>query len=210
MWYLVHLREDMPLSQNSFPNGRMTCSIPKFLLFKYLPLIQLDRRFIIHKCRTCLSDAWAISDTTDLSPRPPYLVPQTWFKVAVSAADSASTETDRSRRLGIGLRRYAQNAWFKVAVSAADSEGTVPHRSRRRGTDSGDTSKTLHRELKKFWKNHNKSYKNVDIKIHVSHVQNKFVLRGNWCVIPRSPNTFSEYVSHVQNHDSDLACFSFK
>jgi len=40
--------------------------------------------------------------------------------------------------------------WFKVAVSAVDSKGTVPHRSQRRGTDSGDTHKTLHRELKKF------------------------------------------------------------
>ena len=41
-------------------------------------------------------------------------------------------------------------AWFKVVVSAAGSEGTVPHWSRRRGTDSGDTRKTLHREFKKF------------------------------------------------------------
>ena len=39
--------------------------------------------------------------------------------------------------------------------------------------------------------------KNVDIKIHVSHVQNKFVLRGNLCVTPHSRNTFPEYVLHV-------------
>jgi len=49
----------------------------------------------------------------------------------------------------------------------------------------------------------------VDIKIHVSHVQNKFVLRGNWCVTPYFQNTFLEYVLHVQNHDLDFNLFQF-
>jgi len=35
------------------------------------------------------------------------VVVQTWFKVTVSAGNSASTETDRSRRLE--AERYAQN-----------------------------------------------------------------------------------------------------
>ena len=47
--------------------------------------------------------------------------------------------------------------WFPVAVSAADSAGTETDRSRRLGLVSGDARKTLHRKLKKFWKNHDKS-----------------------------------------------------
>ena len=42
------------------------------------------------------------------------------------------------------------SAWFKVLVLAAHLAGTVPHRSRRRGPDSGETRKTLYRELKRF------------------------------------------------------------
>jgi len=40
--------------------------------------------------------------------------------------------------------------WFKVAVSAADSADTERDRARRLGSVSGDTRKTLHRELKQF------------------------------------------------------------
>jgi len=47
--------------------------------------------------------------------------------------------------------------WFTVAVLAADSAGSETDRSRRLGSVSGDTRKTLHRKLKNFWKNHDKS-----------------------------------------------------
>jgi len=49
------------------------------------------------------------------------------------------------------------SSWFKVAVSAADSAGIVPHRYRRLGPNSDETRETLHRRLKKCWKNHNKT-----------------------------------------------------
>ena len=65
-------------------------------------------------------------------------------------------------------------AWFKVAISAADSTGTETHRSRHLGSISSDTRKTLHKKLKFFWKNHDKSKKNVKINFYVSHVQNNF------------------------------------
>jgi len=49
------------------------------------------------------------------------------------------------------------NTWFKVAVSAVNSAGTKTDRCWRLGSVSGDTRKTLHKELKEFWKNHDKS-----------------------------------------------------
>jgi len=41
--------------------------------------------------------------------------------------------------------------WFKVAVLAADSAGTEMNRSRRLASVLGDTRKTLHGKIKKFW-----------------------------------------------------------
>jgi len=51
----------------------------------------------------------------------------------------------------------SNTTWFTVAVLAADSAGTETDRSRRLGSVSDDPRKTLHRMLKKFWKNHDKS-----------------------------------------------------
>ena len=56
--------------------------------------------------------------------------------------------------------------------SRPPTRGTETRRSRRRGSVSGDTHKMLHRKLKKSWKNHDKSWKIVEINIYVSHVQN--------------------------------------
>ena len=64
------------------------------------------------------------------------------------------------------------SSWFTVAVSAADSAGTETDRSQCLGLVSGDTHKTLHRKLKISKKITTNLKKNVNINIHVSHVQN--------------------------------------
>ena len=57
----------------------------------------------------------------------------------------------------VGGSRKGLGPWLKVAVSTADETSTVSHRSRRRGMDSGETRETLHKGLKIFRKNHDKS-----------------------------------------------------
>ena len=67
---------------------------------------------------------------------------------------------------------HDSDTWFTVAVSAADSTGTETDQSQRLGSVSGDTRKMLHRKLKNSEKITTNLKKNVDVYIHVSHVQN--------------------------------------
>ena len=81
------------------------------------------------------------------------------YLVMIAHATALSHEGRRwstSKPLDLSCLHPACQPWFKLAVSAADLASTVPNRYQSRGPDSGKTHKTLHRWLKKCWKNHNK------------------------------------------------------